>query len=292
MIIETLSGLLIIVLWVVRWLLNKEAGSKNCSASDISFSNSVWTVASALLVVIFFWSKEFIPFFTQDKTFLFPLFMSMVRGAAVYRMVFEFARLSKKSVSSGVFIATSCFPIGSLAVMLFFGEPLTAIDVIAVIMIGIVGFAFFIKGHGKYLTRDEKLAYLTIATCVTLCMVSNRVTAVNYSWAVHFSISTLTWLLVALGIKFLKNIKTGKLSFSILSNKALILLGMVYMTGEVFFMYSMQNIFYAVVPPIAFMTAATPITMFIGSLLYKEGNWKEQLLFGICVIIPVAMIIL
>jgi len=289
---NALAGLFIIFLWVIRWLLNKEAGVKGCKSSDVSLSNSVWTVASAFIVVIFFWNKEFVPFFTQDKNYLFPIFMSVVRGVAVYRMVLEFARIANRSLSSGVFISTSAFPIGSLAVMIFFGEQLTPIDVISVIIIGIVGFVFFIKGHGKYLTRDEKLAYLTIVTCVTLCMVSNRVTAVGYSWAVHFSVSTLTWMIVAVGVKFFKNFKTQKPDFSILANRTLIMLGAVYMTGEVFFMYSMQNIFNAVVVPITFMTAATPITMTIGSLKYKEGNWKEQLIFGLCIIIPVIMIIL
>jgi|GEM_PF-2393897 len=287
-----LAGLLITLLWIGRYVLNKEAGVKKCAPVDLSFSNSAWMALGAIVITVMFWNTEFVPFFASGQEMAFPLFMSVIKGFALYSIVRCFAQISGKSLSSGTFTSNTNFLIGSILIMLIFGDNLNLWDVLSVIAIGAVGILFLVKGHGRVLNKSDKIAYFIIILGNTVCMISDRIVAVNYSWAVQLSVSSLTWFGIGVFSRLIGKSKKHKNSFSILKNKTLLTLGVVYLGGEIFLMYFIQNVFAGVITPAVFMLAATPATMLISALKYHEDKWHEQLIFSALIIAPVLTFII
>lgn len=291
--INILAGLIITLLWVARQIANREAATaKGVLPADISFSNSSWMATGAIGILLLFWNNEFIPFFAKGSEIIIPLTASLLKGFAMYVAVINFSKISGKSLSTSSFISSTNFVICSTIIMMIFGDNINLWDIASVVTIGLVGFVFSIKGHGKVLNKQDKIAYLIIIACNIICMVSDRITAVGYSWAVHLTVSGLTWFSIGAALRLVGKHKNNKNRFSVLKDKSLLSLGFVFLSGEILLMYFIQNLFKGVIAPAIFMLAATPITMMISALKYHEGKWYEQLIFSICMILPVITFIL
>lgn len=292
--LQLICGLSITTFWVVRAIQNKEARLRDCSPQEISFTSAVWMILGSCGVAALFWQSDFQPFFAQGTDCLLPLSVSIGKGLALHLLVMAVAQISHHSMSSGAFALTSSLPIGGLTVMLLLGEKLSDWDILAVILIGALSFLFFLKGHAASLTAADKKAYLLIIACNTYNMFSDKMTAVDQSWAVHLTVSTLAWGAIPIVQNFLKKKLRGdqtKLLVHSLKKTPLLILGATYLVSEIFLIYSMQHVFSAVVIAAIFMRIATPLTMLSGALFYQEGRWQDQVLFGGCVIIPALLAI-
>lgn len=290
-ILALLTGLALTIFWTARYILNKEARLKDCNPSEINFTSSIWMLAGSLGIIFLLWNSEFKPFFAQGKNAILPLSMSMLKGILLYLIVTSLAQISKNSVSSGTFAMSSSLPISSIIVMLFFGEELSSFDIIAVLLIGLVSLFYFLRGMTNGLSREDKISYIALIIYVTLITISDRISGVNQSWAVHLTASTIVWLLIGYIKPFFGKTRDA-LKISSLLKKPLIILGVVYLIGEILIIYSMQNIFSGVVMPSIFIRVATPITMLIASLRYGEGRWQDQAVFGGLILVPTMMSIL
>lgn len=284
-----ITGFALTIFWVARYILNKEARLQNCTPAEISFTNSLWMLGGSLGIIFLLWQSEFQPFFAQGFNVIkLPLSMSILKGILLYFIVISLAQISKRSISAGVFATTSSLPIGSLVVFVFLNERLSFIDILSVILIGFISVLFFVRGQASSLTHKDRIAYISLILSITLIMMADKISGVNQSWAVHLTVSTFVWLLIGYG-KILFN-KSEKINLiSSISKRPLIIMGLVYLTGEILIIYSMQNIFNGVVVPFIFLRLATPITMIIAAVKYNEGRWQEQTVFGGLILVPVMM---
>lgn len=286
-----LTGFVLTIFWTARYILNKEARLRDCNPSEISFVISLWMLLGSIGIIFLLWESEFQPFFAQGRGAILPLSVSMLKGILLYLIVTSLAQISKNSISSGTFAMSSSLPISSIIVMLFFGEELSYFDIIAVLLIGLISFLYFLRGMTDKLTKEDKISYIALLVYVTLITVSDRVSGVNQSWAVHLTASTMVWL--AMGyIKPFFNKSKEIINFSSLTKKPLIILGVTFLLSEILIIYSMQNIFSGVVMPSIFIRVSTPITMLVASLKYGEGKWQDQAVFGGLILVPTMMSIL
>jgi hypothetical protein len=285
--IEIFVGLVITSFFVLRFIFSKEARLRDFNPEVISFSNSLWMLMGAVGIIILLWKSEFLPFFSnKGSDTIFPLFMSVLKGISLHLIVTAIAQISKTSLSSGAYAVTSGLPIGSLFVFLFLGEPMSSWDWVSVGAIGILSAFYFWKGHARTLEEKDVIAYFVIIGCVSVNMLADKATAVDHSWAVHLSVSTLVWVLIGF---FKGAFKVKKEHYVSLFETPLLLLGAIYLIGEIILIYSMQNIFEGVVLPFVFIRVATPITMMIASIKYNEGDWRRQIVFGLTVVIAAAL---
>lgn len=241
--------------------------SKHCSSSVFPLMGTIWYLIGIVILYPFYQDL-----LTLDKILQPVVILSVIKGIVVW-IIFDLQqKVTKQSLSSSVFY----MPIGlglAAVINIFFKENLSHTAWLSIIALMILGALFFIFGHAKELDKKHKLYFIGMILCFIYFVVSNHIVIYATNWYVHFTIIGLSMFSFLL----LKRPKKSDLQKTF-SPPALIV-GLVFLAAEIILTYSTVTIMPASTTSLA-SSLSVPFVMVISAFIYKEGGWKEQLLFG------------
>jgi hypothetical protein len=204
------------------------------------------------------------------------LLVGIIKGIVVFTLNSGARSLDLSAVSGSAYLAFVSLAIGAGLNHIFFGEDIL---IFPMLITGIFAFIFYFNGPGNKIIKDGK--FYTLILCISslaLLICIDYIGVASSNWFVHLSISNLTALLIFLIFIFNKKIN----NFTFLSNKLIILSGIVYAFMEFIFVYSFSTIGVS----LAFLLGMSSYlpTMLYGSFKYGEGKWYMQSIFAIVAI--------
>lgn len=284
--IQIIAAFAITIIWVLRSLNYKLVAGAKISGSTVTFAISFWMALGILLSLPLFYNQLVTPLFNNWPALAFPVLVSLSKSVILYYIVKLTASLSKASASSATFAANVALPFGGILNALLFSEQLSLSQITALILMGISAVLYFSKGHIKSTSKQNQQVFLLLIILFLLNMLIDKFVISKTNWYFHLLISNFAWFLIGLP-KFLKNFKT---EIKNISQKWLVILGLSYTFGEFFLMYSMQHLL-GVSMSFLFMRMATPISMMLFAIFYKEGKLKTQLGFGLASLLIATLVI-
>ncbi len=270
--LQILVGVLIFFSMIVRPILYKPCVKYFPAELSVAFT-SMW-----LLVALVITSPIFAPLLLDNfsKVMLSPyLLLSLIKGGLLWFMIKLQQIINKSSTSSSVFWGFIALALGSLINNLFFKEGLLFFQLVCIVLLGLLGLIFVLKGDARRLPLCEKFYFAIVVLIGASFSVIDHLAIPQIGWYPHLLFSSIMMFIACLiyGISKQDYI-------NIFKNKAIVLAGVVYAASEFLIIYASINImpvsFVAV-----FMRLATPMVMLYSALRYKEQTWQNQLVFGV-----------
>lgn len=274
--IQILSGLIILVLMVIKPFLYKPA-AEHFPAELSSVFTSVWLVAAIALTFPFL-GHDFIG--QMPDVFLSPFFLvSVLKGVLLWLFIKIQQIVNRYSTSSSVFFGFMSLALSALVNNLFFNEGLTRFQLVSICCFGVLGAAFMMKGDAKRLSGRGKIFFILMIVLGAFFSVVDHLAIPRLGWYGHLVSSYLAMFIVCLihGV-------SGADIKKVLQKKELVVAGIFYAVSEFFVIFASINLL-----PVSFVSLftrlAVPVVMLISAYRFKEQTLSNQLMFGLVALI-------
>jgi hypothetical protein len=218
-----------------------------------------------------------LPFFSSLwKPDLIAVACGVVGGISMQLAARYMLDTRKESNSAAMFIGFIALGIVAPLNFVLLGENLTANQLIACIVMGLLGGAFFLYGAASELSNAGKRAFMLSLLSLIVYTFLTRVIIMRTNWymvgVMVYAVSTLFALY---------SIKAKRLSLgSSFAQPILWYCGAIQVVMSVIIQYSKGEVL-GVSMTHLFIHLSAPITMVLSSYIYKERSPREQLLFGV-----------
>ena len=265
-------GLLITLCGIIKPILYRPCAQYFPARISAVFT-SIWLAIFTVAIFPFF-GHLLIDKLSEIFTSVFFV-VSILRGIFLWAAIKYQQVVNKESTSSSTFYTFISLSIASLLNNLFFNEGLSINQILCICGFGILGGIFFIIGDAKRLTTPAKTAFIIAMFCTAFSSVSDHLVNSSLGWYPQLFISSITLLILSL----LSGVSQQDLK-NIFLNKTNVIAGIFYAFMDFLLVFTSVNIM-----PVSFVSvfhrSSVPIVMLISAFIYREQNWKNQLIFGI-----------
>lgn len=265
------TGLSIVVFFTLRPFVYKPA-SKALDPSVSSYFTAAWCLLFALPTIpfcrhYFFIDGRFV-FFTS--AIVFPL----LKGVSLFVTMKLSQIVNKENTSGSVFWGVISLALLALITTFVFDIPLARNKLIIILFIGILGALFFIFGEGRNLSSKGKKAFVGLVLIAAVNNICDTLAIRDANWYVLYMVPTIGMLLCSM-------IVAGKKIpiRAFFTTKHIVIAGVVYASGEMILIFSMQS-FFSVVTAIFLIRLAQSIDLLLAYHLEKEGKAGIQYFFA------------
>jgi len=271
---QILAGVLISILFTARPFAYRLI-SRKYSTKTSSLCIGTWLIMAVIFTLPFFYHLLFLP--TGGLYFKNPvLILSMFKGVSLWFLIKNQQLVNRENISASVFFTPIGTGLGVIANRFFFNERLTQTQFLAILGLSLLGMLFSTTGSAKTLNKKNKIRLVILIIFLAMFMCIDQIVISRTNWYVHIMMSSIAFFLTS----FFSHSKMIDWK-NALFHRDSIIAGSVYVVGE-FYLLSVMIKVIPVSIAILFVRLTIPFVMGISSILYKEGKWHEQLLFGCC----------
>jgi hypothetical protein len=258
-------------------------------ATNLNHRTAPIFISVYLLFGIFLTLPWFHPLLLSGFSTLFAnpiiLLVCILKGFVLWYNFVESQKLKQHSLSSFHYVG----PLGlSIAAFInsFLGENLTATEWIGIIGMCVVGVGFFLKGHLNTLNFEAKILYFKLVCISAVLIVIDHYTVSHTNWYVLIFIVSITMFCISLA-----ETRGASIWKKALFSRIPALAGLSFVMYEFIKFYPMVTIL--PVSVISMVTiGAIPIILLASALIWKEGRWQEQIIWGLLSMLFIFVLIL
>ncbi len=209
----------------------------------------------------------------EEKPWL--ILVGMSKGFIIWLVILLDQYMRKQSSSTAVFKG---FPALALLAMInvgFLGEILNFWQWFSVLTLAALGLAFALRGHLSSLPKHYKILFVLLICLSVLPGIADVLVIGQTNWYIQFITSSFGLILPVLLNKRSRNFI--KIAFS---KRDCVIMGSTFLITEVVILFLLVT-HISVTMGVLAMRLAIPSTMLLSSLLWQEGRWQSQLLFGL-----------
>ena len=267
-----LTGAAIIILFALRPFAYKTS-SKKMDPEVSSYFTAVWCLLFALPTIPFCMHNYFIDgkFVFLTPGIVFPL----LKGVSMYAFMKLSQVVNRENTSGSVFWGVISLAIATLVTTFVFGVPLENTKLIIIVFIGVTGVLFFTFGEGKNLSPTGKKAFAGLLFFSALNNVCDSLSIRYTNWYVLYTVPSVGMLLCSLATV---GKKVPVKSF--FTTKHIVWAGIVFASGEILLMFSMQ-FFFPVIAALFLVRLSQSLDLVLAHHLEKEGKAGVQYFFAL-----------
>lgn len=265
------TGITLLIAWIIRPLLYKPIAEFFPSKYSSTFT-SFYLVLSLILTYPFL---GHLYIFNNQNALLSPyILISVIKGIFLFYCIMLLQKITRKSLSSSVFMGFIAMALSCFVNNLFFDENLGILKTICICGFGILSLIFLHFGDGKRLSKRGMIFFFVTAIIMALFSISDHLAIPQVGWYAHLSISSIAMFLICLIYK-----KSRDAFKMVIKNKQIIYAGAFYTLSEYLVIYTSINILPVSIVSM-FLRLSVLVVMIISAIKYKEQDLKNQMIFG------------
>ena len=283
-IVAAISAILLIILAVAKPIFYRGIAIKYKSSFSSTFTAS-WVVVFIILSLPFF-SEDLLFGLTAIYNHPYLLLLDILKGVVVWYSVKYTQLVNRYSTSSSVYLSFISLGLAVFMLNVFLGENLGLMRLISIVLLGILGFSFFVFGAARNLDWKQKKYCFTAVILAASCPLIDYKAIFEQGWYAYLATSNVFMLLFSI----IKEKKLPDFKLIFLSPKV-VKAGLVNTLLEIVIIGSSIRIL-----PISMISfykrLAAPIVMVFSAIKYKESTVYNQFIFGVITLIAALPIIL
>jgi hypothetical protein len=239
---------------------------------------SFWMMLSVLLVSPYFFQSLVSDF----NKFSYELAYGILKGVFFFQFINYSQKITKETASSKALMGAVSVGITAIINFSFLNEELTKYQFISALLMMILGFVYYFKGHLSETSRSSKKSVFMYIFLGVLLSIFDHLGLSSMHWYTYLFLNILTFFIISM-IYCLKYSKDISIKF-FFSNKKLLIAAFVYVIAEFYFTSVRVSVLPVTTSNVAALMAV-PVIMVFMSIYWKESTVKKQSFFGIMVFI-------
>lgn len=203
------------------------------------------------------------------------ILLGFAKGFVIWLVILLDQYMRKVSSSSAVFKGFPALALLAMVNVGFLGEVLNLWQWFSVLSLAALGLAYALRGHLSSLSGTYKLLFLLLILLSVLPGIADVLVIGQTNWYVQFVTSSFGLIFPVLLNKRSRNLI--KVAFT---KRDCAIMGSVFLITEIIILFLLVT-HISVTMGVLAMRLAIPSTMLISALLWQEGRWQSQLLFGV-----------
>lgn len=202
-------------------------------------------------------------------------FVSIAKGGIIWLIVFGQQYMRKVSTSSAEFKGFPALALIALINVILLGEILSFAQWLSVLGLALLGLIYAWRGHLATLPKPYAWIFVALVVLGALPASSDVLVIGQTNWYVQFAFSSFGFLTGVLMNKRSRNFI--KIAFT---KRDCLIMGSTFLITEVIILVLLVTHIPVTIGALS-MRLAVPSIILISSLLWHEGRWQSQLLFGV-----------
>jgi len=199
--------------------------------------------------------------------------IAILKGASFYAYFTYSQKLTKHSASSRAFVPVIAVGLIAFVNFFIFSEAISSAQLITVILITMLGIAYYFYGHLSE-TQSQK-TFITLLCLAVLLSVIDHIALSNIHWFTYLYVSIFITMIFSIFL----NRKNIPVIMRNMTHKKMLIAGTMYMAFEVIITQTRVTILPVTITNVAALMS-TPITMITMAYIYNESTMKKQAYFG------------